>query len=117
LRAVHLLRDDLTDRPFAAPSEERLAELGLGPGEIAAADRAGLLLRIADQLVLLPDTPARAVAVLSRLDQPFTVSAARTALDTTRRVAIPLLELLGRQGLVRRHPDDTRSVVATVDTP
>jgi len=117
-RAVERLRDDLTARPFAAPSEERLAELGLGAPEIAAAERAGLLLRVADQLVLLPDAPSRAVTVLSRLDQPFTVSAARTALDTTRRLAIPLLDLLGRQGLIRRHPDDRRSVTASaVDTP
>ncbi|WP_216592346.1 SelB domain-containing protein, partial [Verrucosispora sioxanthis] len=43
--------------------------------------------------------------------QPFTLSAARQALDTTRRVAVPLLELLDRRGLTRRLPDDARVVV------
>ncbi|MGH3660039.1 MAG: SelB C-terminal domain-containing protein, partial [Micromonosporaceae bacterium] len=34
------------------------------------------------------------------------------ALGTTRRVAVPLLELLDRQGLTRRLPDDRRVVVS-----
>jgi selenocysteine-specific elongation factor len=36
------------------------------------------------------------------LPQPFTVSQARRALDTTRRVAVPLLEHLDRAGLTER---------------
>ncbi|MER6595768.1 SelB C-terminal domain-containing protein, partial [Micromonospora purpureochromogenes] len=52
-----------------------------------------------------------AVRVLAGLPQPFTLSAARQALDTTRRVAVPLLELLDRRGATRRLPDDAREVV------
>ncbi|MEV4824301.1 selenocysteine-specific translation elongation factor [Micromonospora sp. NPDC049274] len=110
-RAVQRLRAEYTDRPFRAPEADRLADLGLGPREIGAAVRAGALLRLADSVVLLPDALDAAVTVLAGLPQPFTLSAARQALDTTRRVAVPLLELLDRRGVTRRLPDDARVVV------
>src|SRR5439155_16100319 len=110
-RAVERVRADLAGAPFAAPAAERLAELGLGQREIGAAVRAGALLRIADGVVLLPGAAEEAVRVLAALPQPFTLSAARQALGTTRRVAVPLLELLDRQGATRRLPDDRRVVL------
>lgn len=94
--------------PFRAPEAGRLAELGLGPREVAAAVRAGLLLRIAPGVVLPSGADRRAVEVLRRLPQPFTVSQARRALDTTRRVAVPLLEHLDRRGLTHRVDDSHR---------
>lgn len=109
-RAVELVRADLVDRPFAAPEAGRLAEIGLGAREVAAAVRSGALLRLADQVVLLPDAVDEAVKVLASLPQPFTASAARQALGTTRRVAVPLLELLDRQGATRRLPGGDRIV-------
>ena len=48
------------------------------------------------------------MAVLATLDQPFTVSAARQALGTTRRVAVPLLELLAKTGRTRHEGDGHR---------
>ncbi|MDQ3601079.1 MAG: SelB C-terminal domain-containing protein, partial [Actinomycetota bacterium] len=42
---------------------------------------------------------------LATLPAPFTLSQARQALDTTRRVAVPLMELLARKGFSRRLPD------------
>nr|WP_309232260.1 SelB C-terminal domain-containing protein [Micromonospora tarensis] len=110
-RAVRRVRDEYGDRPFRAPEADRLVEIGLGPREIGAAVRAGALLRLADNVVLLPDALDDAVRVLAGLPQPFTLSAARQALDTTRRVAVPLLELLDRRGATRRLPDDARIVV------
>ncbi|MFI7522762.1 selenocysteine-specific translation elongation factor [Micromonospora globbae] len=110
-RAVQRIRAEFGDRPFRAPEANRLADLGLGPREIGAAVRAGALLRLADNVVLLPDVLDEAVRVLAGLPQPFTLSAARQALDTTRRVAVPLLELLDRRGATRRLPDDARIVV------
>ena len=91
----------------------RLAELGLGPREVSAADRAGLLLRLDDALVLLPGADRAATELLATLPQPFTVAAARERLRTTRRVAVPLLELLDQRGYTRRLPDDRRVVRAT----
>ncbi|MEU1539076.1 selenocysteine-specific translation elongation factor [Actinacidiphila glaucinigra] len=96
--AVDAVRADLARTPFRAPEAERLERLGLTPRLLAAADAAGALLRIGEGIVLLPGADARAAAVLARLGQPFTASEARRALDTTRRVVIPLLEHLDRQG-------------------
>jgi selenocysteine-specific elongation factor len=92
---------DLEASPFAAPEADRLAELGLGARQLGAAVRAGELLRVAYGIYLRPDAPDRAVEALAELEQPFTVSAARQALRTTRRVAVPLLELLARTGRTR----------------
>jgi selenocysteine-specific elongation factor len=93
---------------FAAPEAAELTGLGLGPRQLAAAVRAGLLIQLAPQVVLRAGAPERAAAVLAGLPQPFTLSAARSALDTTRRVAVPLMELLDRRGFTRRLPDDRR---------
>jgi selenocysteine-specific elongation factor len=113
-RAVGHIRADLAEHPFRAPEAARLAELGLGPRELAAAVRAGALLRVADGVVLLPGALDEAVAVLAGVPQPFTLSDARQALGTTRRVAVPLLELLDRNGATRRLPDDRRVVAPAV---
>ncbi|MFJ8579690.1 selenocysteine-specific translation elongation factor [Micromonospora sp. NPDC093277] len=110
-RAVERVRAEYADRLFQAPEAHHLADLGLGPREIGAAVRAGALLRLAENVVLLPAALDDAARVLARLPQPFTLSAARQALNTTRRVAVPLLELLDRRGATRRLPDDAREVV------
>ena len=108
--ALRVLADELRERPFRAPEAARLAELGLGQRQLAAAIRAGALVRVADGVVLLPPAVDEAVRVLATLPQPFTLSEARQALGTTRRVAVPLLELLDRRGATRRLPDDRRAV-------
>jgi selenocysteine-specific elongation factor len=108
--AVRSLRAELAASPFRAPQAGRLRELGLDRKAIAAAERAGLLLRIGPELVLAPGADATAARVLARLPQPFTTAQARQALDTTRRVAIPLLEYLDRASVTRRLPDDRRTL-------
>ncbi|PSL05920.1 selenocysteine-specific elongation factor [Haloactinopolyspora alba] len=108
--ALEQLRADLREHPFVAPDHARLTALGLGPAELAAAERAGALVRVAPGVVLLPENIAEAAAELALLPQPFTVARARTALATTRRVAVPLLEHLDQAGLTRRLPDDRRQV-------
>ncbi|MYW19946.1 selenocysteine-specific translation elongation factor, partial [Streptomyces sp. SID2955] len=102
------LRRDLARAPFRAPEAGRLAELGLDRKALAAAASAGALLRIADQIVLLPGADTEATAVLRALPGPFTPSEARRALDTTRRVAVPLLEFLDARGLTERVDDQRR---------
>ncbi|MEG3636258.1 selenocysteine-specific translation elongation factor [Micromonospora palythoicola] len=110
-RALALVSEDYAAHPFRAPDAARLTAVGLGAREIGAAVRAGALLRLTGNVLLPPGAPQQAVRVLTGLPQPFTLSAARQALDTTRRVAVPLLELLDRRGLTRRLPDDARVVV------
>jgi selenocysteine-specific elongation factor len=107
---VEAVRADLADSPFVAPEAYRLAELGLGRRELAAAVRAGALFRVADGIYLLPGADTAAAAALAGLPQPFTLSEARRALGTTRRVAVPLLELLDARGLTHRAPDDRRTL-------
>lgn len=108
--AVEAVREGLATAPYRAPDAGRLAELGLTARRLATAVRAGALLRIADGIVLLPGADIEAARILARLPQPFTMSDARKALDTTRRVAVPLLEHLDRSGLTRRIDDVHRTV-------
>ena len=108
--AVAGLEARLRAEPFAAPEVPELQALRLGARELAAAERAGRLLRLADDVVLLPDAPARAMRVLAALPQPFTLSAARQALATTRRVAVPLLEHTDGRGWTRRLDGNLREV-------
>jgi len=110
--AVRVLLADLAAAPFASPDVDRLRRLGLDLQAIGAADRAGLLLRISDQIVLAPGADALAWRILAALPQPFTAAEARQAMRTTRRVAIPLLEFLDRAGVTQRLPDDRRRVVS-----
>jgi selenocysteine-specific elongation factor len=112
LAAVRVLLADLAAAPFGSPDADRLRHLGLDLRAIAAAERAGLLLRISDHIVLAPGADAVAAQVLACLPQPFTAAEARMALQTTRRVAIPLLEFLDRVGVTLRLPDDRRQMLS-----
>ncbi|MFG2072431.1 selenocysteine-specific translation elongation factor [Nonomuraea maritima] len=111
-KAVARLRAELAGRPFDAPTAERLAELQLTGARLAAAVRAAALLPVARNVVLLPEALELAVDVLSELPAPFTVSQARTALGTSRRVALPLLEYLDAQGRTRRVDNASRICVS-----
>ncbi|MFL6132658.1 MAG: SelB C-terminal domain-containing protein, partial [Nocardioidaceae bacterium] len=104
------LRADLRADPFAAPTADRLRELGLDHRGIAALARAGRLIRLAETVVLLPDALDEAMIRLRTLEQPFTTSDARRALGSSRRVVIPLLEHLDARGLTVRGADDRRTV-------
>ncbi|MCG7310428.1 SelB C-terminal domain-containing protein [Brachybacterium sp. ACRRE] len=108
---VAALEERLRAHPFLAPEADDLAALHLGVRELAAAEKQGRLLRLPDGVVLLPTAPALAMRELARLEQPFTASAARRALGTTRRVAIPLLEHLDARGWTRRVDGSSREVV------
>jgi selenocysteine-specific elongation factor len=109
-KAVRTVEEWLAAEPFRAPDADELAELELGSRELAAAVRAGRLTRIADGVVLGPDVFDRAAGVLATLPQPFTVAQAKNALQTTRRVAVPLLEQLDARRITRRGDDGTRTL-------
>jgi selenocysteine-specific elongation factor len=107
-KAVQALEARLAEAPFRAPEAAELSELGLGRKELAAAVRTGRLTRLAEGVVLGPDALSRAETVLRGLEARFTVSQARTALDTTRRVAVPLMETLDAAGVTVPLGDGTR---------
>ncbi|MGB6453478.1 MAG: SelB C-terminal domain-containing protein, partial [Streptosporangiaceae bacterium] len=117
LAAIQVLHADLAAAPFVSPDAGRLRKLGLDGHSIAAAVRAGQLLRISDQVVLAPGAAAAAAAILASLAQPFTAAEARQALGTTRRTAIPLLEFLDSAGITERLADDRRLVRAQPGQP
>lgn len=100
--AVRVLEQRLAAAPFAAPDRADLGELGLGSAELAVAVASGRLIRLAPEVVLLPAALDQARHILEQLPQPFTTSAARQALGTTRRIAVPLLERLDADGVTRR---------------
>lgn len=110
-KAVRTVEEWLVTEPFRAPESDELAELHLGPRELAAAVRSGRLTRIAEGVVLGPDAVDRAAEVLATLPQPFTVAEAKRALNTTRRVAVPLLEQLDARKVTRRAADGTRTLL------
>lgn len=114
-RALAVLEKRFAGHPFQAPEADELRELGLGTRELAAAVRLGRLSAVADGVVLCPDAPRRAGEALAALGKPFTVSEARRALDSTRRVMIPLLEHLDALGVTERQADGTRRVVGAAN--
>ena len=109
-KAVETVTKRLAEHPFRAPEADELRALGLGRRELAAAVRLGRLTAVTDGVVLGPDAEERAVAELRGLPQPFTVSEARRALGSTRRVMIPLLERLDAAGRTEPLGDGTRKV-------
>jgi selenocysteine-specific elongation factor len=106
--AVDAIRARLAADPFAAPEAGDLAAAGLGARELAAAVRSEQLVRIADGVYLAPGIAEEARARLAAIPQPFTLSQARQAWGTSRRVAVPLAEWLDARGITARLPDSTR---------
>lgn len=111
IAAAGWLRSALADSPFAAPTADGLRAAGIDATLAGELHAEGLALRLAPGVLLLPDAPDLAVGVLAELPQPFTTSAARVALATSRRVVLPLLALLDGSGRTARLADDTRRVI------
>ncbi|SDO18103.1 selenocysteine-specific translation elongation factor [Geodermatophilus sp. DSM 45219] len=107
-QAVDAIRARLAADPFAAPDADELRAAGLGPRELAAAVRDGQLVKVADGVYLAPGVEEQARARLAGVPAPFTLSRARSAWGTSRRVAVPLMEWLDARGVTERLPDDTR---------
>ena len=99
---LQAIEQRLRAAPYTAPEQHDLDVAGLGPRQLAAAEKVGRVLRLPGEVVLLPSAPARAMRVLAALPQPFTTSDARQALGSTRRTVIPLLEHLDARGWTRR---------------
>jgi len=113
--AIDAVRNRLADNPFDAPTPAELAALELTSEALAAAVRAGQLISIGGGVFLTPEAPAAAAVALGALDQPFSTSRARTALQTSRRVVLALLLWLDATGVTRRLPDDRRELCRRPD--
>ncbi len=96
--------------PFDAPV---IPELAAAPEREVPGrrdPRTARLIRIAAGIYLRPVALDEAVRRLGELDQPFTMARAREALGTTRRVALPLLELLDKSGRTVRVDSQLRQL-------
>ncbi len=110
-------RDELADHPFVRDLEENLftppapATGQLPPEVLRALVRRGYVV-VKHGVCFAATAPAAAATALGRLagERPdgFTAGEARAALDTTRKRAVPLLELLDESGLTIRHGDRRR---------
>jgi selenocysteine-specific elongation factor len=98
---------DAVGGPHSAqpPTVQELENAGCPRALIEAAVRAGLVVRVSPDLVMDPDFVARAEAVTREALEGITVGAFRERLETTRKYALPLLELFDRTGVTRREGD------------
>ncbi len=92
----------------AGRTPPRLSELGLDTELVHALERRGSLVRVAPDLVYLPEVLDELVDVIRRLDGPFTVSEFREAASVSRKYAVPLLEWADRHGITVRMGDRRR---------
>ncbi len=86
----------------------RASQLGLAPELLHAAIRSGALVRVADDLVYLPEQAEDIIDRIQGMDG-FTVAQFRDELGVSRRQAVPLLEWLDAGGWTVRR-GDVRSV-------
>jgi selenocysteine-specific elongation factor len=82
-----------------------IGELSLSTELVYALIRAGLLVRISADLVLLPAQAEEVVAGLRDLPDGFTVADFRDHFGVTRKYAVPLLEWLDSEGHTVRRGD------------
>ncbi|ACU74546.1 selenocysteine-specific translation elongation factor [Catenulispora acidiphila DSM 44928] len=116
-QAVRVLERRLAESEFAAPEAAELLELGLTDRGLALAVGEGRLIRVTDGIFLRPGAVEEALRRVRLLAQPFTLSEGRIALGTTRRVAVPLFELMDDRGLTRRADDGRREICRPVEGP
>jgi selenocysteine-specific elongation factor len=94
------------EHEMTPPTVKQLLADGIERDVIDAAARAGLIVRIAPDLVVTPELVARAESVIRDAgDAGITVSALREALGTSRKYALPLLGWLDQRGVTRREGD------------
>ncbi len=111
-QALAQVQARLAADPLDSPDIPDLDEAGLTTPILAAAAKAGLVLRLPGDVVLHPSAAEVATRTIAGLPQPFTLSEARQALHTTRRIAVPLLEHLDAIGKTVRVDSDRRRVAS-----
>lgn len=96
----------ITAEPARPPTVKDLVSRGIGRDAIDAAGRAGLVVRVAPDLVFTPALIERAEQIVTAAGSAgITVSAFREALGTSRKYAVPILEWFDLKGVTRREGD------------
>jgi selenocysteine-specific elongation factor len=102
------LRAALADKPFDPPSRQILAPDARSQQALRFLIETGEAVEINADVVLAAEALTRAVESISgfiRKHGPATVSELRQALSSSRRVVVPLLERLDRDGITLRQED------------
>ena len=102
------LRTALAEKPFAPPSRKELAADAPSRQALRFLCDTGEAAELSDDLVLSQQSFQRMKSIITRTLRSTgsgTASELRQVLGTTRRVIIPLLEVLDREGLTRRDGD------------
>jgi selenocysteine-specific elongation factor len=103
---VQHLVEMIAASPAQPPTIKELVAQGIGREAVDAATRAGLVIRVAPDLVFLPEMIERAESIVADArDTGITVSAFREALKTSRKYAVPLLGWFDQRGVTRREGD------------
>jgi selenocysteine-specific elongation factor len=96
----------ISSEPAQPPTVKDLVSRGIGRDAVDAAGRAGLVVRVAPDLVFTPALIERAEEIVARTGGAgITVSAFREALGTSRKYALPILEWFDLKGVTRREGD------------
>ena len=96
----------VSTEPAQPPTVRELVARGIGRDAIDAAVRAGLVVRVAPDLVFSAELVDRARAIVQAAAATgITVSAFREALGTSRKYALPILEWFDQRGITRRSGD------------
>jgi selenocysteine-specific elongation factor len=113
-RARDQLLAALRAAPLSPPGlEEAARTAGASGALVRELEAEGLLVRLTPDLALAHDAFETAVGQLRTLHAetgPFTAAQAKAAWQTTRKYAVPLLELMDQRGITRRD-GDTRVIV------
>jgi selenocysteine-specific elongation factor len=102
------LRAALSAKPFEPPSRKELAPDATAQQALRFLLQTGEAMEIGDEVILLADVFARATEIIKqalRSRGSATVSELRQAVGASRRIVVPLLERLDREGVTRREGD------------
>ena len=89
-------------RSLAVPVVDDL-ELGLELTHLLV--REGMLVRVSDHLVYLPEQIEEIKRLLGEMSEPFTVARFRDHTGLSRKYVVPILEWADREGLTVRRGD------------
>ncbi|MBM3835907.1 MAG: selenocysteine-specific translation elongation factor [Verrucomicrobia bacterium] len=102
------LRAGLSAKPFEPPSRKELAPDAMAQQALRFLLETGEAVEIGEEVVLLTDAYGRATEIIRqflRSRGSGTVSEIRQAIGASRRIVVPLLERLDREGMTRREGD------------
>ena len=102
------LRATLSAKPFEPPSRKELAPDATAQQALRYLLETGEAVEVGEEIVLLADAYARATESVKKFlrEHPgATVSDLRQAIGASRRIVVPLLERLDKEGVTRREGD------------